>query len=122
MPDFRELSRPVAGLTVLVTGAASGMGRATARVFAAEGANVAVTDYAAEGAQTVGRPMSLPARQSILLRNRLLRRWMDARIKSGHDSCVRRGACETLTSRCQGVAFCPKRSGNNRIPDQEKTP
>jgi 3-oxoacyl-[acyl-carrier protein] reductase len=65
MSDFRELSRSVAGLTVLVTGAASGMGRATARVFAAE------------GAQTVGRPVSLPARQSILLRNILLRTWMD---------------------------------------------
>jgi len=53
MPDFKQLSRSVAGLTVLVTGAASGMGRATARVFAAEGANVAVTDYVAEGAAAV---------------------------------------------------------------------
>src|ERR1700716_1018467 len=53
MSEFKKLSRSVAGLTVLVTGAASGMGRATARVFAAEGANVAVTDYAAEGAQAV---------------------------------------------------------------------
>jgi 3-oxoacyl-[acyl-carrier protein] reductase len=40
-------------LTVLVTGAAGGMGRATARVFAAEGAKVAVTDFGAEGAQAV---------------------------------------------------------------------
>src|ERR1700704_6313393 len=53
MSDFKQLSRSVKGLTVLVTGAASGMGRATARVFAAEGANVAVTDYAAEGAAAV---------------------------------------------------------------------
>lgn len=53
MSDFKQLSRSVAGLTVLVTGAASGMGRATARVFAAEGANVAITDHAAEGAQSV---------------------------------------------------------------------
>src|SRR5450432_4131385 len=53
MSDFKQLSRSVKGLTVLVTGAASGMGRATARIFAAEGAKVAVTDTAAEGAQAV---------------------------------------------------------------------
>jgi 3-oxoacyl-[acyl-carrier protein] reductase len=51
--DYIKLSRSVAGLTVLVTGAASGMGRATARVFAAEGANVIVTDTASEGAEAV---------------------------------------------------------------------
>ena len=53
MPDFKLLSRSVKGLTVLVTGAASGMGRATARVFADEGANVAVTDFDGKGAETV---------------------------------------------------------------------
>src|SRR4051812_18131067 len=53
MSDFRELSRSVKGLTVLVTGAASGMGRATALVFAAEGAQVAVTDINAAATQAV---------------------------------------------------------------------
>ena len=53
MSEFKALSRSVTGLTVLVTGAASGMGRATARVFAAEGANVAVTDIGTETTQAV---------------------------------------------------------------------
>ncbi|WP_246664337.1 SDR family NAD(P)-dependent oxidoreductase [Tardiphaga sp. P9-11] len=52
-PDFKQLSRSVRGLTVLVTGAASGMGRATARVFGDEGANVAVTDISADGIAAV---------------------------------------------------------------------
>lgn len=58
MSDFRELSRSVKGLTVLVTGAASGMGRATARVFGNEGANVAVTDFDEHGADDVAREIA----------------------------------------------------------------
>jgi len=48
-----RLSRSVRGSTVLITGAASGMGRATAHLFADEGARVAVTDIDAEGAARV---------------------------------------------------------------------
>ncbi len=44
MEPIKQLSRSVAGRTVLITGAASGMGRAEAHLFAAEGAKVAVTD------------------------------------------------------------------------------
>lgn len=58
MSEFKELSRSVKGLTVLVTGAASGMGRATARVFASEGANVAVTDYDEQGAHSVSKDIA----------------------------------------------------------------
>src|SRR5579864_3613527 len=58
MSDFKQLSRSVKGLTALITGAASGMGRATARVFAAEGANVAVTDFDASGAEMVAKEIA----------------------------------------------------------------
>jgi 3-oxoacyl-[acyl-carrier protein] reductase len=53
MPKLTTGNRSVAGKTVLVTGAASGMGRATAHLFADEGANVAVTDLGAERVQAV---------------------------------------------------------------------
>ncbi len=48
-----SLSRSIAGRVAIVTGAASGMGRATARLFASEGAQVAVVDLDLAGAQAV---------------------------------------------------------------------
>jgi len=53
MARLTELSRSVEGRGVLVTGAASGMGRATAHLFADEGAQVAVTDLASDRVQAV---------------------------------------------------------------------
>jgi 3-oxoacyl-[acyl-carrier protein] reductase len=48
MEPVPHLARTVKGLTVLVTGAASGMGRAEAMLFADEGARVAAVDIAAD--------------------------------------------------------------------------
>ena len=47
--------RSVSGRVALVTGAASGMGRATARLLAAMGAKVAVTDFDGAGAERVAQ-------------------------------------------------------------------
>lgn len=53
MTELTRLSRSVAGRVVHVTGAASGMGAATARLFAAEGAHVIATDYDEAGVKTI---------------------------------------------------------------------
>jgi 3-oxoacyl-[acyl-carrier protein] reductase len=53
MEPVRKLDRSVKGRAVLITGAASGMGRATAHVFANEGALVAVTDVNEGGIASV---------------------------------------------------------------------
>ena len=45
--------RTVAGLTAFITGAASGMGRATAQVFAQDGAHVALCDISGEAVREV---------------------------------------------------------------------
>jgi 3-oxoacyl-[acyl-carrier protein] reductase len=53
MSPLSQLSRSVTGKIVFITGAASGMGRATAELFADEGARVVATDLSFESADEV---------------------------------------------------------------------
>jgi 3-oxoacyl-[acyl-carrier protein] reductase len=53
VPRLSQLSRSIAGKVAIVTGAASGMGRATAFLLADEGAKVAVADRNGPGAEEV---------------------------------------------------------------------
>lgn len=57
-----DRSRSIAGRIAIVTGAASGMGRATARLFAAEGAKVAVTDLDLAACEVVAAECGAGAR------------------------------------------------------------
>src|SRR6187399_131813 len=58
MPRLTTLSRSIAGRAALVTGAASGMGRATAYLFADEGAHLAVTDLSPDAVAVVVREIT----------------------------------------------------------------
>jgi 3-oxoacyl-[acyl-carrier protein] reductase len=57
-----NLSRSIAGRVAIITGAGSGMGRAAARLFAAEGAQVAVIDLDLAACQTVAAECGAGAR------------------------------------------------------------
>ena len=53
MIGLKRMSRSISGRTAIVTGAASGMGRATAQLLAEEGARVAVVDLDGDAATEV---------------------------------------------------------------------
>jgi len=59
------MSKRLAGQAALITGAASGMGRAQARLFGAEGAPVCVADINEEGGQRVAAEIAEAGGQAI---------------------------------------------------------
>src|SRR5437763_4662688 len=58
MARLTKLSRSVADRVVLVTGAASGMGRATAQLLADEGAKVGIVDRDQDGLDALAKELA----------------------------------------------------------------
>ena len=85
MDPVKKLDRSVKGRAVLVTGAASGMGRATAHLFAQEGALVAVTDINEAGVARVV--------EEIAAAGGTAHGW---RLDSGRAALVRKSAAVTI--------------------------
>src|SRR5262249_62117958 len=56
------------GKTIIITGAASGIGRAAALIFAREGANVVCTDINADGAKETAEQIAARAGKALALR------------------------------------------------------
>ena len=56
-----------AGKTILITGAASGIGRATALIFAREGANVVCADINEQGARETAAAANSAGSQALAL-------------------------------------------------------
>lgn len=97
-----KLSRSIAGKTALVTGAASGIGRATALLFAEEGAKVAAVDVGAEPLEQV----AAEARA----RGSTLRAWTldvrdDARVREVVAAVVSAFGSLDLLVNCAGVSI-----------------
>jgi 3-oxoacyl-[acyl-carrier protein] reductase len=65
MPRLTSLSRSIAGDVAIVTGAGSGMGRATSFLFADEGASVAVVDWDGDAAEAVVQEITAAGGQAV---------------------------------------------------------
>jgi len=63
-----------AGKTIIITGAASGIGRATALIFAREGANVVCTDLNETGAKETAAQVNGKGSQALALKTDVTRR------------------------------------------------
>ena len=72
-----------AGKTIIITGAASGIGRATALIFAREGANVVCADVNEDGARETAGQVNAKGSQALALK-------VDVTSRQGVDDMVRR--------------------------------
>lgn len=96
------LSRSIAGRTAIITGAASGMGRATALLFAREGANVAVTDLDLAACEAVASEAGCNAKAFALNVA-----YHDAIKRVTGDIAEHFGAIDILVNNAGISCFCP---------------
>src|SRR6202158_136254 len=69
------------GKTIVITGAASGIGRATALIFAREGANVVCADLNEKGARETAAQINGPGRTLVLAADVTSREQVDAMVR-----------------------------------------
>ena len=81
MKFFKKLSRSVKGRVAIITGAGSGMGEATAKVFASEGVKVLATDINLEGVKRVSEEIRSDKGECTPL-------LLDVTDKSAIDNCI----------------------------------
>ena len=81
MKFFKKLSRSVKGRVAIITGAGSGMGEATAKVFASEGVKVLATDINLEGVERVAEEIKSAKGECTPL-------LLDVTDKSAIDNCI----------------------------------
>ena len=87
-----------AGKTIIITGAASGIGRATALIFAREGANVVCADLNETGAKETAAQVNGKGSQALALKIDVTKRERGRRHGRARDRCLRH-ACSSCSTR-----------------------
>ena len=103
MKIFKRLSRSVKGRVAIVTGAGSGMGEATAKVFASEGVKVVVSDVNFDEVQRVSNEIEESGRESMPF-------MLDVTDSNSINECI-----ETTIEKYQSIDFVINNAGVSSV-------